>query len=179
MYHLKFKVILNIHQISSGRRGTVPKRSKGGKGKLIRKWSSTWGNNLRLCNRKTLRKRRPENRVQEGRTSLCVLTVTWLLHDADSLVNSLLFHRKRINKQTLKTRVLIITRSVCIIYEFPLGWWGEQEGERKEKVMTSRAWQWAGVCCKGKKGFQATGTTQARAWRRETMWSVSGDWMRE
>ena len=71
--------------------------------------------------------------------------------------------------------MLIITTGVCIIYEFP---WGGGESRKRGRGKEKR-WPHQGPedeqgFVVRKKAFQATGTTQARAWRRETMWCLWG-----
>ena len=63
-------MILDIHQINWAERGTVTKKSKGGRGKLIGKRSSAWGNDFCLCKQEDSQERRPEDRVQKGRDTL-------------------------------------------------------------------------------------------------------------
>lgn len=71
--------------------------------------------------------------------------------------------------------MLIITTSVCVTYELP---WGGGESRKRGRGKEER-WLHQGPedeqgFVVRKKAFQATGTTQARAWRRETMWCLWG-----
>ena len=86
-------MILDIHQINWAERGTGPKRNKGERGKLIGNGAEHGETTSACASGKTLRSRGLKTESKKGET-LCRLTHDCSMN-ADSLVNSLLFSRRK------------------------------------------------------------------------------------